>query len=566
MSGHAGELGSNWRERAIATLHAAPLDLIIIGGGIVGIGAALDATTRGLRVGLIEARDFGSGTSSRSSKLVHGGIRYLEQGDIALVREALQERRLLLDRLAPHLVHPVRFLYPVRKPLVERAYVGAGMLLYDLLGALRGDPGVPHHRHWTRRQVALAAPSLDTRVVRGGMTYFDGQVDDARYLITLARTASQRGAILASRVAAEGFLREAGRVVGVRAVDRENGRHFEIRARQVISAAGVWTDEIEAMLPGRAKRLTVRASKGIHILVPRERIHSRFGLLLRTEKSVLFVIPWGRFWLIGTTDTPWHYDKQDPAASGEDVDYVLARANSVLREKISRADVVGVFSGLRPLIAGASEDTTRLSREHLVALPDPGLAVIAGGKWTTYRVMAKDVVNAAAERLGVRAPSVTEQIPLLGAEGFADLAATQESLSRAHGVSVRVVRHLLGRYGSMTPELLRIGADRPTLYSELPGGAGYLELEAVYAARAEAVVHLEDILSRRLRLGFESRDGGLAAAARIAELVGPELGWSDERAKEEYEEYAAQVRASFSAIDTYDDAAANRERLKAPSR
>ena len=321
------KLGPEERAAAIASLREREVDVLVIGGGIVGTGAALDAVTRGLRVGLIEGRDFASGTSSRSSKLIHGGIRYLEQANFGLVREALIERGLLLQRLAPHLVKPVKFLYPLTTPLIERAYIGAGMAMYDAFsytGFMK--PGVPMHRHLTKKQMLKQIPSLDPNALVGGLTYYDGQVDDARYVAELARTASFYGAHVASRVRAEGFLKVGERVVGVQAHDYETGEQFEIRAKQVVNATGVWTGDTQAMVGSRGE-FKVRASKGVHLVVPRDRFHSSMGLLLRTEKSVLFVIPWGRHWIIGTTDTDWELDKAHPAATAADIDYIRVDAH-----------------------------------------------------------------------------------------------------------------------------------------------------------------------------------------------------------------------------------------------
>ncbi|MDO9589569.1 MAG: FAD-dependent oxidoreductase, partial [Microcella sp.] len=270
----SSKLGPDERAAAIERLKAKELDILVVGGGIVGTGAALDAVTRGLSTGMLEQRDWGSGTSSRSSKLVHGGIRYLEQLDFRLVREALLERGLLLQRLAPHLVKPVKFLYPLTKPLIERAYIGAGMALYDVFSYTGGrPPGVPHHRHLSKRQVLKAAPSLADDAFTGGLTYYDAQVDDARYVSTLARTASFYGAHVASRVRVEGFLKVGERVVGVKAHDLETGEHFEVKARQVVNATGVWTDDTQAMV-GERGQFKVRASKGIHLVVPRDRFQS----------------------------------------------------------------------------------------------------------------------------------------------------------------------------------------------------------------------------------------------------------------------------------------------------
>jgi len=300
--------------------------------------------TRGLSTGLVEQRDLASGTSSRSSKLVHGGLRYLEMFDFALVKEALEERGLLLTRLAPHLVRPVPFLYPLHKAY-ERPYVGAGLVLYDGMAmAGKYDMGVPKHKHLFRKQVARIAPDLRTDDLHGAIRYYDCQVDDARLVMTIARTAASHGAHVALRTKVVGFLREGERVVGVRAVDLETGRELEIRARVVVNAAGVWTDDIQDLVGGRGS-LRVQASKGIHLVVPRDRIRSEAGFITRTEKSVLFVIPWGRHWIIGTTDTPWDLDKAHPAASRADIDYLLGQVNTILREPLDHDDIEGVWAG-----------------------------------------------------------------------------------------------------------------------------------------------------------------------------------------------------------------------------
>ena len=390
------------RDAALATLEADELDVLVVGGGVVGSGTALDAVTRGLSTGLVEQRDFASGTSSRSSKLVHGGLRYLEMLDFGLVKEALEERGLLLTRLAPHLVRPVSFLYPLTHRGWERPYVGAGLALYDALAmAGKYDVGLPRHQHLTRHGALRLAPDLRPDSLVGAVRYYDAQVDDARHTMTVARTAAAHGAHVASRTKVVGFLREGERVTGAQVVDLETGRSFDVRARVVVNAAGVWTNDIQELVGGRGA-LQVQASKGIHLVVPRDRIRSETGLILRTETSVLFVIPWGRHWIIGTTDTPWDLDKAHPAASRSDIDYLLGHVNAVLREPLRHEDVEGVYAGLRPLASGQSEPTSRISREHTVVAPVPGLVMIAGGKYTTYRVMARDAVDAAAHSLGGR--------------------------------------------------------------------------------------------------------------------------------------------------------------------
>lgn len=561
----SSKLGPAERAAAITALKEKELDILVVGGGIVGTGSAMDAVTRGLRVGLVEARDWGSGTSSRSSKLVHGGIRYLEQLNFRLVREALIERGLLLQRLAPHLVKPVRFLYPLKTPIVERLYIGAGMLLYDLFSYSGGrPPGVPHHRHLTKRQVHRIMPSLRSDALVGGITYYDAQVDDARYVSSLARTASFYGAHVANRVRVEGFLKVGERVVGVQAHDLLTGEHFDIRARQVVNATGVWTDDTQAMV-GERGQFKVRASKGIHLVVPRDRFQSKIGLLLRTEKSVLFVIPWGRHWLIGTTDTDWDLDKAHPAATAADIDYLLEHVNKVINVPLTREDVEGVFAGLRPLLAGESDETSKLSREHIVAHSVPGLVVIAGGKWTTYRVMAKDAIDEAVAALDGKVPeSTTEDIALLGAEGYQAAWNKRSKIARAFGVHKVRIEHLLNRYGTLTDELLDLIRERPELNHPLPGADDYLEAEIVYAATHEGALHLDDVLARRTRISIEAWDRGISAAPVAARLMGEVLGWDAARTEDEVGHYLRRVAAERASQQQPDDASADRVRLEAP--
>jgi len=561
----SSKLGPEERAAAISSMQAREVDILVIGGGIVGTGAALDAVTRGLRVGMVEARDWASGTSSRSSKLVHGGIRYLEQLDFRLVREALIERGLLLQRLAPHLVKPVRFLYPLKKRVIERIYIGAGMLLYDIFSYSGGrPPGVPHHRHLSKTQVMKAAPSLANDSMIGGITYYDAQVDDARYVATLARTASFYGAHVASRVRVEGFIKVGERVVGVHAHDLETGERFDIRAKQVVNATGVWTDDTQSMV-GERGQFKVRASKGVHLVVPRDRFQSKTGLILRTEKSVLFVIPWGRHWLVGTTDTDWNLDKAHPAATAADIDYILEHVNQVLTVPLTRDDVEGVYAGLRPLLAGESEQTSKLSREHLVAHSVPGLVVIAGGKWTTYRIMAKDAIDAAVDALDGKIPkSVTADIALLGAEGYQAAWNKRAKIARAFGVHKVRIEHLLNRYGVLTDELLDLIRETPSLGEPLPGADDYLEAEVVYAARFEGALHLEDVLARRTRISIEAWDRGVSAAPVAARLMGEELGWDAEKVERETNNYLKRVQAERDSQLEPDDESADRVRLEAP--
>ncbi|WP_051457674.1 glycerol-3-phosphate dehydrogenase/oxidase [Microbispora sp. ATCC PTA-5024] len=554
-------MGPGAREAALRRLSDDEFDVLVVGGGVVGAGVALDAVSRGLSVALVEARDLAAGTSSRSSKLIHGGLRYLEQLDFKLVREALRERGLLVTRLAPHLVRPVPFLFPLRHRVWERGYVGAGVLLYDTLGGARA---VPRHRQLSHRRALRAAPGLRSDALVGAIQYYDAQVDDARFTMTVARTAAQYGACVTTRTRVTGFLREGGRVTGAVVRDLENDTEIRVRARQVVNATGVWTDEIQR-LAGASHGVTVRASKGVHLVVPRDRIRLDTGLILRTEKSVLFVIPWGPHWIVGTTDTPWNLDKVEPAPTRADIDYILDHVNAVLRTPLTDADIEGVYAGLRPLLAGSgSAQTVKLSREHAVIRPEPGLVIVAGGKYTTYRVMAKDAVDVAVADLGEAVPeSVTERVPVLGAAGFEALRNNRRRLAERSGLPVARVDHLLGRYGSCAEELLALVADDPRLGEPIPGAGGYLKAEAVYAASHEGALHLEDVLVRRTRVFMEERDRGLAAAPEVAALVAPVLGWDDDRVRAEIDAYRRGVEADLAAQREPDDAAANAVRIAA---
>ncbi|WDF32541.1 glycerol-3-phosphate dehydrogenase/oxidase [Arthrobacter agilis] len=562
----SGALSPQNRDDALGALRATSqpgreLDILIVGGGVVGVGAALDAVTRGLTTGIVEARDWASGTSSRSSKLIHGGLRYLEMLDFALVQEALKERGLLIQRIAPHLVKPVPFLYPLTKRFVERPYVGAGIALYDAMSMTGGNSrGVPLHKHLSRKGTLRAAPSLKDDAMVGSIRYYDAQVDDARYVVNMVRTAQHYGAQAANRVSVVDFLREGERVVGARVKDQETGDEFDIRAKQVVNATGVWTDETQAMVTDRGQ-MKVRASKGIHLVVPKDRFQSTVGLILRTEKSVLFVIPWGRHWIIGTTDTDWDLDKAHPAATSKDIDYVLDHVNRVLKRPLTREDVEGVYAGLRPLLAGENDSTAKLSREHVVAHPVPGLVVVAGGKWTTYRVMAKDAVDEATRTLDEKIPaSCTETVPLLGAEGYQAAWNMRGKLADDSGVHVARVEHLLQRFGTQAGAVLELITEDPALGEPLPGADDYLRAEVVFAVTHEGARHVDDVLTRRTRISIESWDRGVSAAPVVADLMAPLLGWSEQQVDREVTHYRARVEAERLSQEQPDDVSADSAR------
>ncbi len=558
------------RREALARMTSSELDVLVVGGGVVGAGSALDAVTRGLTTAIVEERDWASGTSSRSSKLIHGGLRYLEMLDFGLVREALRERGLLLDRIAPHLVRPVPFLYPLRHRLWERGYAGTGVALYDAMAYTSGTSGrgtghgLRRHRHLTRGQALREAPCLRRDALTGAIQYWDAQMDDARFTMTVVRTAAAFGALAASRAQVTGFLRQGERVTGARVTDLESGEEFEVRAKQVINATGVWTDDTQAMADTRGQ-FHVRASKGIHLVVPRDRLRSSTGLILRTEKSVLFVIPWGRHWIIGTTDTDWTLSKDHPAATAADIDYLLEHVNAVLSAPLTREDVEGVYAGLRPLLSGEEEPTSKLSREHVVGHPVPGLVVVAGGKFTTYRVMAADAVDEAVRTMDARIPdSCTAELPLAGADGYRPLWNQRHALAATAGIHVARVEHLLHRYGSCVHELLDMLRADPALAVPLLGADDYLAVEARYAVTHEGALHLEDILTRRTRIAIEAWDRGVAAAPQVADLIADLLGWSDEQKKGEVDRYLARVTAERESQTKPDDDSADAARLSAP--
>ncbi len=556
-----GRLGPAEREESWQRLGTETFDLVVIGGGVVGVGAALDAATRGLRVALVEARDLASGTSSRSSKLFHGGLRYLEQLEFGLVREALRERELMLTRIAPHLVKPVAFLYPLSNRVWERPYTAAGLFLYDTMGGARSVPG---QKHLTRAGALRLVPALKRDALIGGIRYYDAQADDARHTMMVGRTAAHYGAVVRTSTQVVGFLREADRVSGVRVRDVEDGREVDVRAHAVINATGVWTDELQR-LSGSRGRFRVRASKGVHIVVPRDRIVAEAGMILRTEKSVLFVIPWRNHWIVGTTDTDWNLDLAHPAATKHDIDYILEHVNSVLATPLTHDDIEGVYAGLRPLLAGESDSTSKLSREHAVARVAPGLVAIAGGKYTTYRVMGADAVDAAqVDMPGRIQPSITDKVPLVGADGYHALINQADHLAAKHGLHPYRVRHLLDRYGSLVHEVLSLAVDNPELLKPIPASPDYLQVEAVYAASHEGAMHLEDVLTRRTRISIEYAHRGIDSAEAVARLVAPVLGWDEDAIKREIEIYTARVDAERTSQTQPDDQAADAVRAAAP--
>jgi glycerol-3-phosphate dehydrogenase len=550
------------------------VDVLVIGGGVTGAGTALDAASRGLSVALLEARDWAAGTSSRSSKLIHGGLRYLEQLAFPLVREALQERARLLRTIAPHLVTPLPFLLPLTASVWQRGYYGAGVALYDLLGAaLAADRGIPAHRHLSRRATLAAFPGLRPDAVRGAIRYWDAQVDDARHTLAVVRTAAGYGARVLSSARVVGLLRDgtgtADPVVGVRVADLTDGSTFAVRARSVVAATGVWSDDVGEMLGESAPSLRVRASKGVHLVLPGDAIEGGSqlppsGLILRTATSVLFVIPWGVHWIVGTTDTPWTLDRAHPAASSADIGYLLDQLNRVLVRPVTADRIVGVYAGLRPLLAGESDQTSRLSREHAVVSPTPGLVLVAGGKYTTYRVMAADAVDAAVAGLPGISASRTAHLPLVGAHRWADVRDAAGRLATGAGLDEAAVQRLLHRHGDRVGDVLGLVRQDPALGRPLDGAPDYLAAEVVHAVTTEGALHLDDVLTRRTRVSIETAHRGTESAAAVATLMAGPLGWDAERTDREVAHYLARVAAERESQQMPDDSTADAARLGAP--
>lgn len=561
----ASVLGPQQREVALRELAEREFDIVVIGGGVTGAGVALDAASRGLAVALVEKRDWAAGTSSRSGKLFHGGLRYLEQFNVGLVREALHERGLMLEKLCPHLVHPIQFIYPLKHRFWERIYMGAGLFLYDTIG---GAGAVPRHRHLSRQRVLQMAPGLNSEAMIGAVTFFDAQVDDSRHTLELVRTAAAYGTVVATAMNVTEITHDAAGVVnGVVGKNLETGESVRIRGQHVINATGVWTDELQKLAGGQAD-FHVQASKGVHILVPRDRIDSTVSIFVRAEDSVLFIRIWGNHWLIGTTDTAWNNELDHPAANATDIEYLLRNVNRVLNVKLTNADVEGVYAGLRPLIKGEAGATSDLSREHAVQTPVPGFTTIAGGKYTTYRVMAEDAVNAAVKELTVRGvvtdvpTSDTANIPLIGARDLEQAANELRDQASSLGLTAVGVDRLLGRYGSLTRDLVYLMRSRPELAQPIPGGGGYLRAEAVYAVTHEGALHIDDVLTRRTHLSIETPDQGVSAAPEVAQMMGAELGWDGEKTADELQHYLERVAAELAAHRVPDDAGAQAERNK----
>ncbi|MGZ6995730.1 MAG: glycerol-3-phosphate dehydrogenase/oxidase [Acidimicrobiia bacterium] len=524
------------RADALGRLGSERFVVLVIGGGITGAGVALDAASRGLSTALVERDDFASGTSSKSSKLVHGGLRYLQHREFKLVYENLYERQIAL-RNAPHLVRILPFLIPILSKdglLNAKLARGLGSVLwmYDLTGGAR--IGKLHRR--IKREAAVAhMPTLRAPNVAAAYIYYDAQTDDARLTLTIARTAASRGAVVANHVGATGLRKDdSGRIIG--ATVQADGASIDIDAKYVVNATGVWSDDIRAFDDGKHPN-TIRPAKGIHITVPWTKVRNDIAAIVPVpkDKRSIFVVPWGDFTYIGTTDTDYEGPLDDPECTPDDVDYLLNAVNLVLAEPLTTDDILGTWAGLRPLIAGGSvgEKTADLSRVHKVITSPGGLITVTGGKLTTYRRMAADTVDAVVHSLGRGGKCVTKKLRLLGATG-------SQGSAMARG-SAPSDEHLARRYGSFQREILDLERDEPALSAPLVPGLPYHRSEAIYAVRNEMATTLDDVLSRRTRARLLGRDASSAAAESVAQLIAPELGWDAARIATEVAAYRAAL-------------------------
>ena len=533
------------RAAGVRRLAAEPFDVVVIGGGITGAGCALDAASRGLRTALVERDDFASGTSSKSSKLVHGGLRYLQQREIRLVYEALAERQVL-RRTAPHLVRVLPFLLPVftSDGLINRKLaraLGSAMWMYDVTGGLR--IGKLHRR--ISKDAALAhMPTLRASRLASAYIYYDARADDARLTLTIARTAAEQGAAIANRATVAGFEKDgSGRVNGVHV--RVDGETILVRARTVVNATGVWSDDVRALDEGTHPD-SIRPAKGVHITVPWAKVRNDIAAVVpvRKDRRSVFVVPWGDFTYVGTTDTDYDGPLENPQCTPDDVEYLLRAINDVVTTPISESDVLGTWAGLRPLVKRAgSERTADLSRRHSVTTSASGVVTVTGGKLTTYRRMAADAVDVVARELDVKQRSRTTRVPLSGAADW-----------DARGLS----DHLAGRFGSNGVAVRALETGQPELAEPIVPGLAYSKAEVVYAAREEMARSVDDVLARRTRARLLARDASAAAASEVARLIAPIIGWTAEEQAASIAEYHALVdkeRTSAALPETALDAA-----------
>lgn len=536
------------RQAALDALAREPFDVLVVGGGITGAGVARDAAMRGLRTALVEKDDFASGTSSRSSRLVHGGVRYLEHGDLRLVFEASHERRVL-RQIAPHLVRPLAFTWPVYAGArIARWKLAAGLTLYDLLAAFRN---VARHERLSAAEVIRREPRLRSDDLRGGARYWDSLTDDARLTLATIRSAVEAGATVLNHARVTALLRDNSRVAGARVADELDGGELRVRARVVVNATGPWSDDTQ-QLARAGTESAVHGSKGVHVLVPRGRVGNEAALTLLTPQDgrVFFVLPAGDFAIIGTTDTFEPVSPDEVRASPSDVSYLLDAANHFFPSAhLAREDVIAAWAGLRPLVASDAPagDPGGVSREHAVTEHVPGLVRITGGKLTTYRVMARDATDAAQRALGAPVTrSPTADVPLAGG-GLADPLEVIGAATTLIG-NAAVAGRLVHAHGDRWRDVWALAEQESALAERVEPSRPYLTAELRWAVDHELAFTLPDLLVRRIPLAFETRDHGRAAARRVAPLAAEWLGWSADRLGAELERYDAEVERLFGIV------------------
>jgi glycerol-3-phosphate dehydrogenase len=532
------------RSHAQRRLREEVFDVLVIGAGATGAGVTLDAASRGLRTALVERHDFASGTSSFSSKMIHGGLRYLQQGDISLVYQSLTERQRLL-RNAPHLVRILGFLVPIytRGGLIPRMFArlfGLVLWFYDITGGFLSGR---RHVRMSREEVLARMPTLRSDRIDSGYLYYDAQVDDARLTLAIARTAAlHHGAVIVNHAPVTALRKDdEGRVTGAWVGTKEG--QLEIRARTVVSAAGVWADELGAFngKPGP----TIRPARGVHVVVPRQLLKNDVAVILPVpgRLSTVFAVPWGDFTYVGTTDTDYEGDLDRPYCTADDVSYLLDSLNHSTATEVSADDVVGTWAGLRPLLVEAkNKRTADLSRRHRVTRSESGLITVAGGKLTTWRRMAEDTVDEVLRSLGRRARCRTKSLRLCGAKGYERV--------KANGLEAAVRDHLVGRYGSEAATVISMVKREPALGEPLVPGLPYLRAEARYAVESEMALTLDDVLARRTRARLLARDASAEAAESVAEVIAGPLGWLPEEQRLHVEEYRSSVAAERTAAES----------------
>jgi glycerol-3-phosphate dehydrogenase len=547
---------SSTRASNISLMGSEQFDVLVIGGGVTGAGVALDAAARGYKVALVEKIDFASGTSSKSTKLVHGGIRYLPNFDFALVREALVERGLLL-RNAPHLVHPVGFVLPIYKgdrhpvglPFTTPWGIGLGLILdigLWLYDGLAGRHNVKRHRRLSRKEVTRLAPALVTENLKEGFIYYDGQTNDARLTMAILRTAVQYGATVANYAEVTSFLTENGKVSGVHVRDNLGDQHFIVRARHIVNATGVFAEEVEALTEA-GSLVQVEPSKGVHLVFSREDVQIGDDAIVLPEtddKRILFLVPWESRAVFGTTDTGAG-DLDHPTATQADIDYLLHHLNRYLSVNLTADDIISVYAGYRPLLRARSSahSTAKLSRTHAVLQNPSGLVTIVGGKMTTYRRMAQDTVDVLSRRDGLTSmPHPTSNLPLSGSAGWPAVRRDLEIKGTALGLSPQTVSHLGESYGSHADSLLKLVESDASLGERLIEDLPYVRVEVVYACRHEMAMTPDDVLARRTSIILEDRDHGADVVDEVATLMAKELDWSPEQQKAMVDAYRATLQ------------------------